>query len=74
MRDRYPDQNEARWPFVLIATAFWLLAIFMASIHAWLAAMIFFSIGISMIWPNLFYGREATEQLKRWVEFLCRWL
>lgn len=74
MSDRYPGKNEARWPFVLIAAAFWMLAIVMLGIHAWLGAMVFFSLGISMVWPNLFYGREATERFKRWFEFFCRWL
>ncbi|MBA1244224.1 hypothetical protein [Pseudomonas japonica] len=74
MTDRYPGKNEARWPFVLIAAALWILAIIMLGIHAWVGAMVFLSLGISMVWPNFFYGREATERFKRWFDFFCRWL
>lgn len=73
MRDRYPGKNEQRWPFVLIAIAFWILALFMVHIRVWLVAMVFFSFGVSMIWPNLFYGKEATDRFKRWLEFLRIW-
>lgn len=39
---RYPNQDEARWPFVPIAAAFWALAIFMLHINAEFMAILLF--------------------------------
>ncbi|WP_426152992.1 hypothetical protein [Pseudomonas sp. DC3000-4b1] len=69
MNDRYPDQNERRWPFVLAAVVFWSLAVWFACLGVALLAISLFVCGLSMIWPNLFYRREGVGRLKAWVEW-----
>jgi len=70
MGDRYPDQNESRWVFVSIGATFWVLAFLLLKADVWPLAILLFLIGVSLVWPNLFWGRGGMARLHRWFAWL----
>lgn len=70
MGDRYPGQNESRWVFVLIGIGFWVLAFLMLNTHLWFVGVLSLLTGLSMVWPNIFWGREGVARFMTWFNWL----
>ncbi|WP_263262216.1 hypothetical protein [Pseudomonas sp. RIT-PI-S] len=66
MVDKYRKPNSLTWGLVLLAVAFWGLALLMLSVHFMAAAAALFLLGLSMIWPGPFYGRRGADRFHCW--------